>query len=66
VLVGGGVNEVFLRVNTLRPIFRTQPWVVGEVHGLVMLGFLVLILGFMGATAISRLRLNIRLNTQVG
>ena len=41
VLIGGGVNEVFLRVNTLRPIFRTQPQVVGEVHGLVMLIFLV-------------------------
>jgi uncharacterized membrane protein len=53
VLVGGGVNEVFLRVNSLRPIFRTQPEVVGEVHGLVMLGFLALILAFMLATAVS-------------
>jgi uncharacterized membrane protein len=60
VLVGGGVNEVFLRVNTLRPIFRTQPQVVGEVHGLVMLGFLLLIIGFMLATAISGWRLRRR------
>jgi uncharacterized membrane protein len=65
VLVGGGVNEVFLRVKTLRPIFRTQPWVVGEVHGLVMLGFLGLILGFMLATAVGAFRLNARLNTRL-
>lgn len=60
VLVGGGVNEVFLRVNTLRPIFRTRPQVVGAVHGLVMLGFLALILIFWAATAISGVRLRRR------
>ena len=60
VLVGGGVNEVFLRVNTLRPIFLTRPQVVGQVHGLVMLGFLGLIIGFMLATAISGWRLSRR------
>jgi uncharacterized membrane protein len=62
VLVGGGVNEVFLRVSALRPIFFHQRRVVGEVHSLVMLGFLLAILGFMGATAISRVRLNTRLD----
>jgi uncharacterized membrane protein len=60
VLVGGGVNEVFLRVNSLRPIFRTQPEVVGEVHGLVMLAFLALVLAFMLATAVSAWRLRRR------
>jgi uncharacterized membrane protein len=65
VLVGGGVNEVFLRVNTLRPIFRTQPQVVGEVHGLVILASFILILGFMAATAISAFRLNRRLNARL-
>lgn len=61
VLIGGGVNEVFLRVNSLRPLFRTNPVIVGETHGLVMLVFLILILVFMAATAISRLRLTLRL-----
>ena len=65
VLIGGGVNEVFLRVNSLRPIFRTQPQVVGEVHGLVMLGFLVLIAVFMLATAIGGWRLRRRLDTRL-
>jgi uncharacterized membrane protein len=60
VLVGGGVNEVFLRVNTLQPVFRTQPQVVGEVHGLVMLVFVALILGFWIATAVGHARLNTR------
>jgi uncharacterized membrane protein len=64
VLVGGGVNEVFLRVSALRPIFFHQPRVVGETHGLVMLAFLVLILGFIAATAISRLRLRRRLDNR--
>jgi uncharacterized membrane protein len=65
VLVGGGVNEVFLRVNTLRPIFRTRPQVVGGVHGLVMLAFLILILGFMLATAVSAWRLRRRRHTRL-
>jgi uncharacterized membrane protein len=60
VLVGGGVNEVFLRVDALRPIFFHQRRVVGEVHGLLMLSFVLLILGFMLATAISAYRLSRR------
>jgi uncharacterized membrane protein len=60
VLVGGGVNEVFLRANALRPIFFHQRRVVGEVHSLVMLGFLILMLGFMLATAIGAVRLDRR------
>jgi uncharacterized membrane protein len=60
VLIGGGVNEVFLRVNTLRPIFFHQPQVVGETHGLVMLTFLVLIIGFMLASAVRGWRLRRR------
>jgi hypothetical protein len=55
---------VFLRVNTLRPIFFSRPQVVGEVHGLVMLGFLLLILGFMLATAVSGWRLRRRRGPQ--
>ena len=60
VLIGGGVNEVFLRVRTLRPIFFHQPQMVGRVHGMVMLAFLVLIVGFIIATAISHDRLDAR------
>jgi uncharacterized membrane protein len=65
VLVGGGVNEVFLRVKTLRPIFFTRPQVVGEVHGLVILAFFALILAFMVATAVSGWRLRRRRGAQV-
>jgi uncharacterized membrane protein len=60
VLIGGGVNEVFLRVDTLRPIFFQKPQVVGETHGLVMLTFLLMIIGFMLATAFSGWRLRRR------
>lgn len=65
VLIGGGVNEVFLRVDTLRPIFFKQPQVVGETHGLVMLAFLVLIIGFIIATAISHDRLDARAKSRL-
>ena len=65
VLIGGGVNEVFLRVSTLRPIFFHRPQVVGETHGLVMLIFLVMIAGFMLATAISGWRLRRRQRTRL-
>jgi uncharacterized membrane protein len=64
VLIGGGVNEVFLRVSTLRPVFFNKPQVVGETHGLVMLVFLTLILGFIAATAMGRLRLRRRLGSR--
>lgn len=60
VLIGGGVNEVFLRVNSLRPIFFKEPQVVGEIHALVMLLFVSMIVGFMLATAVSGWRLQRR------
>lgn len=47
VLIGGGVNEVFLRVNALRPIFLHRPQVVSVTHLLVMLFFVALIRGFL-------------------
>ena len=65
VLVGGGVNEVFLRVNALRPIFFGDRPMVGAVHSLVFLGFILLILAFMLATAVSAFRLNGRLNNRL-
>ncbi|MGZ3404441.1 MAG: hypothetical protein ACXWKN_16805 [Phenylobacterium sp.] len=60
VLIGGGVNEVFLRVDRLRPILFQKPQVVGETHGVVMLIFLAMIVGFMLATAFSGWRLRRR------
>lgn len=54
VLVGGGVNEVYLRVKALRPIFFHQRQVVGMTHGLVMLAFILLIAGFLIATFAGR------------
>jgi uncharacterized membrane protein len=60
VLIGGGVNEVFLRVSTLRPIFFHKPQVVGQTQGVVMLVFLLMILGFMLATAVTQVRMGLR------
>ena len=57
VLVGGGVNEVFLRVSALRPIFFHRPQVVAITHGLNMLLFALLIVGFGVATALGQRRL---------
>lgn len=61
VLIGGGVNEVFLRVGALRSYIvpKFTP-VVGQVHWLVMLAFIALILGFAIATAVGQVRLNAR------
>lgn len=56
-LVGGGVNEVYLRVNALRHFWRDNYAVIGMTHGVVMLVFLFLILVFLTATAVGpRLR----------
>jgi uncharacterized membrane protein len=54
-LIGGGVNEVFLRVDVLHRMvgvdfFATK--LIGETHGMVMLTFVVLILGFVIATLV--------------
>ncbi|MBS0360638.1 MAG: hypothetical protein JSR98_04615 [Proteobacteria bacterium] len=61
VLIGGGVNEVFLRVEPLRHFIVPQfTPVVGQTHGLVMMAFILLILGFTIATAVSQVRLALR------
>jgi uncharacterized membrane protein len=60
VLIGGGVNEVFLRVEALRPILtREGPQLVGMTHGVVMLVFLILLLGW-NAAEITRMVLRRR------
>jgi uncharacterized membrane protein len=46
-LIGGGVNEVFLRINAMRDILNEQgPQLLGQSHGAVMLVFLILLLGW--------------------
>ena len=61
VLIGGGVNEVFLRVGALRPYISPKfTAVVGLTHMTVMMGFIALILGFAIATAVSHIRLVLR------
>lgn len=61
VLIGGGVNEVFLRVAALKP-FITPAFtpVVGLTHLAVMVTFLALIVAFSLATAVSQIRLVLR------
>jgi len=49
-LIGGGVNEVYLRIDALKAILnREGPQLIGMTHGVVMLVFLVLLLGWNGA-----------------
>ncbi len=56
-LIGGGVNEVYLRVKPLRHFWRDNFQVIGMTHGAVMLTFLLLIVVFLIATALGpRLR----------
>ncbi len=66
VLVGGGVNETFLRVTALRHFIvpRVGP-VVGMTHMTVMLAALLLIVIFMAATAISGWRIRRRQRTRL-
>lgn len=46
-LIGGAVNEAYLRIESLRQIAnREGPQVIGLTHGVVMLAFLVLLLGW--------------------
>ena len=60
-LIGGGVNEVYLRVKPLRHVWRDNIEIVGRTHGIVMLVFLLLILTFLIATALGpRLRRAVR------
>ena len=48
-LIGGGVNEVYLRVAAARDLLNAQgPQLLGQTHAAVMLAFLVLLLGWNG------------------
>lgn len=55
-LIGGGVNEVFLRIHAMRNLLDAQgPQLLGQTHGTVMLVFLILLLGW-NALEIARSR----------
>ncbi len=61
-LIGGGVNEVYLRVDAARDLLNSQgPQLLGMTHAAVMLVFLVMLLGWngweIGRTIRRRLRL---------
>jgi uncharacterized membrane protein len=46
-LIGGGVNEVYLRIDAMRAILnREGPQLIGMTHGIVMLVFLIVLLGW--------------------
>jgi uncharacterized membrane protein len=46
-LIGGGVNEVFLRILAMRDLLNAEgPELLGQTHGVVMLVFLILLLGW--------------------
>lgn len=48
-LIGGGVNEAFLRIDALRRIANHEgPQAIGLTHGVVVLVFLLLLLGWNG------------------
>ena len=59
-LMGGLVNEVFLHVTALRHFWRDGIQVIGMTQGVVMLAFVILLVGFIVATAIGQLRLRSR------
>jgi uncharacterized membrane protein len=65
-LIGGGVNEMFLRVDVLRRLVGSDFFgsrIIGETQALVMLAFVVLIPAFVVATLVGGQRRRARLQT---
>ncbi|WP_396593055.1 hypothetical protein [Brevundimonas sp. R86498] len=55
-LIGGGVNEVFLRIDAMRDLVSRQGGqIIGMTHAVVMLVFLVLLLGWNAAELVRSL-----------
>jgi uncharacterized membrane protein len=55
-LIGGGVNEVFLRVHAMRDLVsREGGQIIGLTHGVAMLVFLILLLGWNAAEIVRTL-----------
>jgi uncharacterized membrane protein len=56
-LLGGGVNEAFLRVHALREILNDQgPPLLGQTHAALMLLFLILLLGWNAVEIVRAMR----------
>lgn len=52
-LIGGGVNEVYLRIDALKAILnREGPQLIGQTHSIVMLVFLIALLAWNAAEAV--------------
>lgn len=52
-LIGGGVNEVYLRIDALKAILnREGPQLIGMTHGFVMVSFLILLLAWNAAEVV--------------
>ncbi len=46
-LIGGGVNEVYLRIDALRPLIaHSGGRIIAQTHSVVMLAFLILLIGW--------------------
>ena len=64
-LIGGGLNEVFLRVEAARDLLNAQgPVLLGQTHGAVMLIFLVMLLGWNGWEVAKMTRRRARIRRQ--
>lgn len=60
-LIGGGVNEVYLRVDAARDLLNAHgPQLLGQTHAGVMLVFLVLLLGWNGWEMAKMIRRRLR------
>ncbi len=63
-LIAGGINEAFLRIDVLRRMVGTHFFankLIGETHAVVMLSFVVLILGFLIAAVVVKQHRSTRL-----
>lgn len=60
-LIGGGVNEVYLRIDALRQVLNHEgPELMFMTHRLVMLAFLILLLGWNAVEIVRRVMRNRR------
>lgn len=64
-LIGGGVNEVYLRIDAMRDLLNAHgPQLLGQTHAAVMLVFLMLLLGWNGWEITKMIRRRLRLGAR--
>lgn len=64
-LIGGGVNEVYLRVDAARDLLNDQgPQLLGMTHAAIMLVFLVMLLAWNGWEIARTIRRRLRVREQ--